>query len=74
MSLSFNNLISDSGHFENSFEADALTIVGSMNGPLDDYVREMAESLKERRPQQDKLVVLVTSLGGYIVAYRPANR
>lgn len=52
---------------ENAFEADALCIVGPMASPLDDLIRVAAEQLrKQRQPPRDRLVLLITTEGGYI--------
>jgi len=51
---------------ETSFDADALSIVGPMASPLDDLIRVMVEQLKQRTTPRDRLVILVTTDGGYI--------
>lgn len=51
---------------EESFKSDGLAIVGPMASPLDDLIRVTVEHLRNRRPQRDRLVIIVTTDGGYI--------
>lgn len=52
---------------EKVFDADALCIAGPMASPLDDLIRAAAEHLrKQYQPPRDRLVLLITTEGGYI--------
>lgn len=52
---------------EEAFDADAMCIIGPMASPLDDLIRVTAEDLRARRqPPRDRLVILITTEGGYI--------
>lgn len=51
---------------EDAFEADALSVVGLLATPLDDQLRMMVEDLRQRSDSRDRLVVIVTTEGGYI--------
>jgi hypothetical protein len=53
---------------EQDFSSDALCLVGTFFGGIDDYVRIMIEDLRQRRIAQpsERLVVLLTTDGGSI--------
>lgn len=51
---------------ETAFDADGLCIVGPIYRGLDGYVRKVVEELQQKEPQRDRLVVLLTTYGGYI--------
>lgn len=53
---------------ERDFAADALCMVGPLVSRVDDMIRIMVEALRKRNdgPGKDRLVVLVTTNGGYI--------
>jgi len=51
---------------EKAFDADALCIVGTLLYGIDDLIRVMIEALRVRNQQRDRLVVLLTTDGGYL--------
>lgn len=55
------------GAVAGSFDADALCIVGPLVVRVDDMIRVMVEDMRAKNGQsRDRLVVLVTTNGGYI--------
>lgn len=51
---------------ENAFSADVLTFNGAMLFQVDDLIRNTVENVRRGSPNTKRLVVLLTSLGGYI--------
>lgn len=56
---------------EEAFDADALCISGTLLYGVDDLVRTIVEELRARAEPRDRLVVLLTTDGGYL---QPVHR
>jgi Serine dehydrogenase proteinase len=51
---------------EQSFDADALCIVGGLFGGVDDFIRNVLAERRQRGGSRRRLLVLLTTNGGYI--------
>jgi membrane-bound ClpP family serine protease len=51
---------------ERMLNSDLLTLVGEIEGNVDDIVRDMVEIKHRQPPARDKLTMFVTTTGGYI--------
>lgn len=51
---------------EKAFDVDALCIVGDLRVGMDDLIRTVIEELKAKEQSQRRLVVILTTNGGYI--------
>ncbi len=51
---------------EEAFDADAITIVSELVFGVDDFIRSTVEDLRQRDSKRSRLVVILTTGGGYI--------
>ncbi len=51
---------------EQAFQADGLSLIGPLYGGLDDLVRSMVDHLRVRETRRKRLLVLLTTAGGYL--------
>lgn len=51
---------------EGEFEAGVLALVGGLVFGIDDSIRNVVEEMRDRSKEHQKLIVILTTLGGYI--------
>lgn len=50
---------------EHTLTSDVLTLFGSLVGGVDDYIRDIVEEKRKKATSQNKLTVILTTIGGY---------